>query len=340
MEFGVCFTPEKDYRPVIDDIKLAEDVGFSFAALFDSPYNFMDMYPVFGVAAEETSRIHLGPLVTNPLTRHPSVTASTMATLQVMSEGRAFLGIGRGDSSVKMLGWKPATWKSYEKSLVDMRAWMAGEPVEVEGAPGPLVLPWAKDIPTVPLDLGLFGPRGAGVAGRLGDIGTTECAELGAVEWMIANTRKAAAEAGREVQFEVSIMTYVSDDVAKARELCRWEPEILTNLIWHLLHTYPADQLPPSLIKGFEWLADEPNWWDKHDWSVHAQYSEKHAEIISDEIVDRFCVCGTVQTCVDKLKELEKLGVDRFCAYFIGITPEERTEQVRVFGEQILPHFA
>jgi len=134
----------------------------------------MDIYPYLGIAAMNTEKVEMGPFVTNPLTRHPSVTASAMATIDTLSDGRAFLGLGRGDSAVKMLGWRPAKWKEYEQSIHDMRSWMRGDPVEVEGAPGPVALSWADR--EVPIVMSLFGPRGAKLAGRLADRATTECA--------------------------------------------------------------------------------------------------------------------------------------------------------------------
>ncbi|MCY4085690.1 MAG: LLM class flavin-dependent oxidoreductase [Actinomycetia bacterium] len=338
MDFGVFFCLQ-DWDDYLYGIKEAENHGFDFCGIIDSPYNFMDCYPVLGAAALETKTIQLGPYVTNPLTRHPSVTASAMATVDVMSGGRAFLGLGRGDSAVKMLGWRPAKWKLYDQSIKDMRAWMRGEPVDVKGAPAPVQLTWSER--DIPINLGVFGPRGAKTAGQLGDIATTECAELGAVEWFHGHTQQAAKEAGREpIAFEVSIATYVSNDMAKAREMCRWEPEILTNLIWQLMRTYGIEALPESLTRGFEWLAEKEDWWGEHDWSKHAQVDEAHQEIITDEIVDRFCVLGSPQNCIDKLRELEKLGVSRFCAYLVSLEDQaEILQQLRLWGDEIIPEF-
>jgi len=341
MDFGIFFAQEKQhYEDHVRCAKLAEDCGFTFLGLIDSPYNFLDVYPVLTAIALGTEKIRLGPFVTNPLTRHPSVTASTIATLNVMSGGRAYLGYGRGDSAVKMLGVHPAKWKVYEQSIRDIRTWMRGEPVQIEGAPGPVVMPWAKGEPDIPVVLGVFGPRGCRTAGQLADVATTECAELGSVEWFHGMVQEEAQKAGRgRVPFEVSIATHVSDDIAKAREMCRWEPEILTNLVWHLMRTYPIETLPPSMVEGFEWLAEIEDWCGEHDWSKHAQVDEAHKRIIPDEIVDKWCVCGSVQTCVDKLRELEKIGVSRFCAYLVDLPIDELENQIRVIGEKIIPEF-
>ena len=338
MQFGVAYAPQKNWKDVLWGVKRAEELGFDFCGIPDSPYNWMDCFPYLGIAAMETSRILLGPYVTNPLTRHPSVTASAMATVNVMSNGRAFMAMGRGDSAVKQLGWKPAPWKQYRKAVQNMRRWMRGEAVEVEGAPTPLQLKFTEG--EVPISLGLFGPRGAKVAGELADCGTTECAELGAIKWFNEHQQKAAKAAGRgHVDFEVSIATYVSDDAKVAREKCRWEPEVLLNLIWHLLQTYPVEDCPRSLTKGLEQLARDKDYWQHYNWDTHAMIDEAHQKLVTDEMVDRFCVLGSVNACVDKLKELQKLGVDRFCAYLYGMYEGELDTQLRAYAEKIMPHF-
>ena len=339
MEFGLCMVTTRDVNDTLYGFQLAENHGFSFVGLWDSPYNYMDIYPFLGIAAMNTKTVTMGPFVTNPLTRHPSVTASAMATVDAISDGRAFLGLGRGDSAVKMLGWKPAKWKDYEPAVNNMRAWMKGEPVQLEGAPGPVQITWAKR--EVPIVLSLFGPRGAKLAGKVADIATTECADIGSVDWFNKDVQAAAKEAGRDpVPFEVSICAYVSNDMAKARDRCRWEPEILTNLIWQLMRTYGIENLPESTTRGFEWLAEKEDWWGEHDWSLHGKPDDKHEEMITDEMVDRFCVLGSPQNCIDKLRELEKIGVSRFCVYLAGLeSQEEIKEQIRLWGEEIIPHF-
>jgi alkanesulfonate monooxygenase SsuD/methylene tetrahydromethanopterin reductase-like flavin-dependent oxidoreductase (luciferase family) len=287
-----------------------------------------------------TDSIQLGPHVTNPLTRHPSVTASTMATLNSISEGRAVLGFGRGDSAVKTLGWSPAKFAVYEQSIRDIRTWMSGGPVEVEGAPAPVAMPWAKGTGTVPIALGVFGPRGCRTAGQLSDIATTECAELGTVKWFYDMCQEEARKAGREgVPFEASIATHVSDDIGKARDMCRWEPEILTNLLWNLIRTYGLDALPSSTTKDFEWLAGIEHLVDQQDWNTHARVGDARTRAISDETVDRWTMCGSAQRCVDKLRELERIGVNRFCAFLAAGSVEELEQQIRVIGEEIIPEF-
>jgi alkanesulfonate monooxygenase SsuD/methylene tetrahydromethanopterin reductase-like flavin-dependent oxidoreductase (luciferase family) len=94
---------------VIEMTKLAEENGFDYAWLWDSHVLWQEIYPIFTLQAVNTSRIRLGPCVTNPATRDVTVTASVLATLNDISGGRMDCGIGRGDSARRVIGQAPVT---------------------------------------------------------------------------------------------------------------------------------------------------------------------------------------------------------------------------------------
>ena len=102
----------------------AERWGFDELLLADSENLVGDPYVELALAAQATERLRLGPAVTNPLTRHPAVTASAIATLQVESEGRAVLVFGRGDSAVLQLGLRPATTAELERGLTKLQEFL------------------------------------------------------------------------------------------------------------------------------------------------------------------------------------------------------------------------
>src|ERR671932_773264 len=82
-------------------------------------------------AGAATERIALGPGVTNPVTRHPAVTASAALTLQVETGGRAVLGIGRGDSALTQIGLQPVPAAELEEALIALQAYLRGEEASV-----------------------------------------------------------------------------------------------------------------------------------------------------------------------------------------------------------------
>src|SRR6187549_2326513 len=107
MRFGITLKPEPDVARVVSLAQTAERLGFEYCWLFDSHVLWPDPYPLLTLIADATERIKLGTCVTNPATREPSVTASALALLQLLSGGRMQLGIGRGDSARRVLGRPP-----------------------------------------------------------------------------------------------------------------------------------------------------------------------------------------------------------------------------------------
>src|SRR5213594_321918 len=99
LEFAITFKPDMPHERIIALAKQAEAAGFSYGWIFDSHVLWQEPYPVLTLLATNTERMRLGTCVTNPAVRDASVTASLLATLNRISEGRMDLGIGRGDSS-------------------------------------------------------------------------------------------------------------------------------------------------------------------------------------------------------------------------------------------------
>ena len=93
--------------------------------------------------------------VTNPVTREPAVTASAHATLQDISGGRIVMGMGRGDSAVRVMGRQPTKIVEFERRLKMIKAFMNGRPVEWEGQD--IQLKWAQDAPEIPLYVAATG---------------------------------------------------------------------------------------------------------------------------------------------------------------------------------------
>ena len=91
--------------------------GFDGLLVADSQNLNADVWVELALAVAATERIQLGPGVTNPVTRHPAVTASAAATLQAASGGRAVLGLGRGDSAVAQIGRRPVSVETLESAV-------------------------------------------------------------------------------------------------------------------------------------------------------------------------------------------------------------------------------
>jgi len=203
------------------DVQRAEALGWDAAFEPDSQLRRRDTYVLLAAAARATTRITLGPLLANPVNRHPSVTASSIATIDELAPGRTLLGWGVGDTAVRLAGLQPARVKELASSTRLMRALLDGESVEV-GAARPARLPHHRP---VPIWIAAGGPRTLRMAGGVADgvfmrVGTHPANIGTAVEAI----RAGAAAAGRDpgsVRLGLIFHTVLVDDPARAMTMAK-----------------------------------------------------------------------------------------------------------------------
>src|SRR3954469_11929240 len=332
LSFGVTVLPDPPYQRMIELFRLAERQGFDYGWTYDSHVLWQDSMPTLALAAQATERLKLGHMVTNPGTREPTVVASAYATLQDISEGRMVMGIGRGDSSRRVVGLKPVRMAEFEQALVMMKDLMNGRQVEWNGKE--LELAWAKGRPEIPLHVAGYGPRALGVAGRVGDGVIIQLADPQIIEWIMGTARKSAEEAGRDpdaLQCIVCAPSHITDDLAEAREQVRWFPAMVSNHVMDLIERYGEDseEIPSALtdfVKARKF----------YDYKDHSRVGAAHGEFVTDEICDRFCVLGTTEQITEKLRELEGIGVDQFDIYLMT---ERADETLAAYGSDVIPQF-
>src|ERR671934_1790710 len=104
MDISLGLFPTESPRRLLDLIRLAEELGYHAVYVGDSQMIWREAFALLGAAALVTSRIRLGPGVTNPITRDPAVVAAAVETLVELAGPRIVLGIGAGDSSLRTLG--------------------------------------------------------------------------------------------------------------------------------------------------------------------------------------------------------------------------------------------
>src|SRR5947208_6597292 len=169
MEFGVLAVPapRRSARPA----RLLAELGFDTVLCPDSQNLAPEVWGQLMLAAQATTRVHLGPGVTNSVTRDPAVTASAALALQAESGGRALLGIGRGDSAVQRIGRREDRVASFERHLAALQAYLRGESVDRDGFASRLEWIARAGAPKVPVVVAATGPRVIAAAARQADGG-------------------------------------------------------------------------------------------------------------------------------------------------------------------------
>jgi probable F420-dependent oxidoreductase len=329
LSFGVTFMLDPPASQVVEWSSLAEHNGFDYVWAWDSHVLWQEVYPVFTLIATNTERVRIGPCVTNPATRDVTVTASALATLNEISGGRMVMGIGRGDSARRVIGKPPVTVERLEEACRTIKDLAEGREVVLDGTA--TRLKWATG--TLPVWVAAYGPKALRCAGRVADGLIMQLADPYIVEWSLRYVREGAEEAGRrfeDIQIMSAAPAYVTDDLAHARDQVRWFPALVSNHVVDLVNKYKTGELPQELT---DFIAAR----DHYDYSDHGRTGAEHAEFVTDEVVDRFCVIGTAERCTDKLRELEALGVNQFNIYSMVDDP---AGVIRAFGSQIIPALA
>jgi probable F420-dependent oxidoreductase len=270
----------------------------------------------------------VGPFVTNPATRDPSVTASTFATLNDMFGYRTICGIGRGDSAQRVLGKKPTKLAEVERAMHIIKELAEGREVDYDGTK--VRIPWVAN---GKLDVWMagYGPRALNVIGRKADGFILQLADPVIFEWTVGHVHDAARASGRDprkVKVCVAAPAYVGDNLAHQREQCRWFGGMVGNHVADLVARYGENSEVPHA------LTDYVRAREGYDYSHHGKADNPSTTFVPDDIVDRFCVLGTAEEHVTKLEELRKLGVDQFNIYLMHDAMEGTLE---AYGEEIIP---
>jgi probable F420-dependent oxidoreductase len=334
LSFGVTILPDPPYTRLIELMTLAEQQGFAYGWTYDSHVLWQESTPLLALLAKATTRMTLGQMVANPATRDPTLLASAYATLQDISDGRMIMGVGRGDSSVRCIGRTPMKVADFEQALRMVKPFMNGE--EVTWNDKQLQLTWVRpELPEIAMHVAGYGPKTLAIAGRVGDGVIIQLADPDIIQWIMATARKAAQEAGRDpsaLKCIVSAPSYISDDLAEAREQVRWFPAMVSNHVQDLIDRYGSDgSVVPQV------LTDYVEARTLYDYDEHSRVGAKHGDYVTDEICDRFCVLGNAEQAIAKLGELESIGVDQFNIYLMTQGQEETLE---AYGRDILPEFS
>src|SRR6202008_1879034 len=309
MHFGITIKPDISVERIVGLTRQAEAAGFEYGWLFDSHVLWMDPYPLLTLMAANTERVRLGALVTNPAVRDLTVTSSLFATLNLISGGRMELGIGRGDSSRRVLGKKPVSWSQLEAAVREFRDLASAKEVQHDGQPTRLT--WAKVPPRV--WIAGYGPKVLHMAGRVADGIILQFADPALIAWCMGFVKEGAQAAGRDsksIEVMAAAPVWISDDLKVARERVRWFPALVSNHVMDLIRQYKPEDLPPALTS---FVQDRGH----YDYQHHCEVESDNADFVSDEVVDRFCLIGPAEAHRRKLRALKSAGVTQFNIYLM-----------------------
>jgi 5,10-methylenetetrahydromethanopterin reductase len=307
-----------------------EAAGWDGMLVVDSQNLSGDPYVCLALAAVTTTRLGLGTGVTNSVTRLSAATASSISSVQRVSGGRAVLGIGRGDSALAHLGRAPARLQQFERYLVQLQAYLKGEAVSfadvdlpatwappmselhLHDTPPSSRIGWiaegaAKGEPKVPVEVAASGPRVIAMAALRADcVMFTLGADVDRVQWGIDLARKTRRDAGLDphgVKFGAFINLACHPSIEAARAVVRGG--LTTYARFSVMHGEANGPVSARDREVLEKLRSN------YDMKQHTRADSRQAGTLTDDFVDRFAIVGSPQRCVERLKSLARLGLDK-----------------------------
>lgn len=305
------------FEKSVDEI---EELGFDELWLTDSSLHANNVYAYLTLAARHSSKLQLGTAVTNPLTRHPAITATAAATLDEISEGRFALGIGAGDRPLLALGHKPAPRACLEASVDAIRALWKGKHVDHEGTgfrleDAHMRRPAARRIPVY---LSASGPKTLELAGRIAD-GVILLAGLhpDGINWALERIDRGVDAVNRTARPKITVFAYgaISNDEQAAftagRSIAAWFPQTAPNYCEMAGLSYELIEKIRNAYAGGEF-----------------QEADSAAALLPSEFVHRMALAGGPARARSHIDTMLELGVDCISVFPIG---SERLTTIRHF---------
>jgi 5,10-methylenetetrahydromethanopterin reductase len=338
-----------------------EAAGWRGLFVVDSQNLSGDPYVALALAATVTKRLGLGTGVTNSITRHAAATATAITSVQRLSNGRAVLGIGRGDSALAHLGRAPARLGQFERYLRQLQAYLRGDSVpfgeidipadaappmselHLHDAPPDSRIGWiadgiAKGEAKVPVEVAASGPKVIAMSALHAErVMFTLGADLERLQWGIELARKTRRDAGLDpgaIAFGAYINMGCHSDLAKARGLVRGGLTTFARFsVMHGKANGPVSAKDREVLESLR---------SNYDMKQHTRADSRQAGTLTDDFVDRFAVVGPPERCIERLKSLARLGLDKVAISggTRGASAEDAAVNRELVAKHVLPAMA
>ena len=339
LNFTVGMGRDMRIDEVASHARVAEESGFSHMSFVDLQNLSRDVYVMMTIAALNTHRIQIGQGVTIP-TRHPSVTANATASIDELSGGRAFLGLGVGLSGRLSMQTKPGSMREFRETVEFIRKYMAGEEAEWNGAR--MHSEWVRR--QVPVYMGCTGPKSLQLAGEIADGVVFSGVHPVVVKWKMEQIEKGALKAGRdpsEIDVWVSAMVYVAGSKEEARQ------EVASYASSHTHSNYNSQfkretpesiDLKQRLERGEPGLLDEMRRLaDAYDVYYKERRDAPHAKLATQRLVDYYMLTGPVDDICERIYDLQKVGMKTLR---LGTdSARDKKGMMREVGDNIMHNF-
>jgi 5,10-methylenetetrahydromethanopterin reductase len=346
VSFGISFgsaTPllrRDDTQKFAELVRIAEGSGAEALGTFDTAFIGGDAYVRATLIAQASSRARVGLRPTNPLTREPQIMAAFLAAIDTLTDGRAFMDIGSGDSAVLNIGLKAASRARIEDYVTCVRDLIAKGEATYQARPQRVR--WASTVvrPRVPISICAEGPKMLHLGGRIGDgvvAGTGLLPQV--IEDTIARVHAGAREAGRppdDVEIWFTARSSLHDDRATAIENVKASVSSILN--HSMRFGLDGKNVPDDLRGKIQAYLDH---YVLYDHVLHEGQNPKRMEALglTQYALDRFALAGNAGDWIARIEQLAAAGARRLWVTVSGRGYDEQAKYLRILGDQIMRRF-
>ena len=336
MRFSVGTGRISDVRLVAQLARTADECGYSRISFPDTPAVNRDVHVMMTIAALNTHRIHIGHGVTDPITVHPSVIANATATIDELSAGRAYVGLGAGGPYGKSM--KPATNRELRDAVRFIKDYTAGKEAEWKGAR--IRSEWVTR--PLPVYMAVEGPRACRLAGELADGIIFLGVHPDHVKWRLELIERGARKAGRRLSdIDIGVRAVIYPSKSREEALSNTSPHVAGLEYMQRALRNPTPELAElrrrldtndpglvdTLIRDYDAFAARRRRGDEHQWT----------QAVSQRSLEFFSLAGTPEEITRRIEELGRLGVSGISTMLY--TPMDKSELLRSISDTIMPNF-
>lgn len=346
-------------RAIRRSAQLAEQGGWDGLSVVDSQNLSGDPFIALAQAANVTETLKLQTGVSNSITRNPAALATAIATVQSISRGRAVLGIGRGDSALAHLGRAPAKLRQFERYLRHLETYLSGGHVpfeeiedisldaappiselELAHAPHDSHIRWIEETQggdrKVPVEVAASGPKVIAIAARTAErVVFTVGASPARLQWGIDLARDACRAAGNDpsrLKFGAYINCGCHPELDTARELVRGGLTVYAR--FGIMHGKSSGPLTESQRTVLDTLRTTYNM------NQHTRGDSDQAGVLTPEFIDEYAIVGKPGHVIDRLRELQAMGIGKVILSGTRSGVDDATEEARgLLESDVLPAF-